>query len=297
MNKPNTNKVNVFVVGAPKAGTTTLFDILSQSKDIILPVAKEPNYFCTDYHERWELYKKTDAKEIKKFPKSYKPGLYHSARTYDLQKYEKMFFSHSDKYTLIDFSTTYLSSTTAPKLIFNYNPNAKIIMMLRDPLSRAWSHYCMDLAIGYHKKKFIDCLKEEQFAIDNNKDYPYSYIRDSNYFKSFQLYSSIFEKKNILLVDFDKFIKNQKFEVQNISNFIGIDSFKYKLVKNTNSSRAMRFENLRWIYTYLLRSIINKISLSKRIKVIGKNIIFKNTHFPKPDDKITKKFFEKCKIM
>lgn len=290
------NKVNVFVVGAPKAGTTTLFQILAQSKEVILPLAKEPNYFCFDFHKRWETYNKTDAKNIKIFPKIYKPGLYHSAITYNLEDYRKMFYFVDKRSTFIDFSTTYLSSITAPKMIYEYNPKAKIIMMIRDPLSRAWSHYNMDKAIGYHQKPFVECLEEEAAAIKNDRDYPYSYIRDSNYRKSLERYLNLFERSQILLVDFPHFIKNQDLEIQNICKFISINTFPYSFNTNINSSRKIRFEKLRWL-SIILKLYINRIPVPKKIKSIVKRVIFKRVNIPRPDDLYIKNFFKSCEII
>lgn len=290
------NKVNFFVVGAPKAGTTTLFQILAQSKDVILPLAKEPNYFCFDFHKRWETYNKTDAKNIKVFPKKYKPGLYHSAKIYNLENYKKMFYSGHKSSTLIDFSTTYLSSITAPKMIHKYNPEAKIIIIMRDPLSRAWSHYNMDKAIGYHQKPFVECLEEEEAAIKDDRDYPYSYIRDSNYRKSIKRYLNIFEESQILLVDFSNFIRNQDFEIQNICKFIGINNFPYSLNTDINSSRKFRFENHRWL-SIIIKTFMNRLPVPKKIKTIVKRVIFKRVKIPKPDDLYIKNFFKSCKII
>jgi hypothetical protein len=290
------SKVNVFVVGAPKAGTTTLFQILAQSKEVTLPLAKEPNYFCFDFHNRWETYNNTDAKNIKKFPKRYNPGLYHSAKTYNLENYKKMFYSNHKSSNLIDFSTTYLSSTTAPDMIYKYNPEAKIIIIMRDPLSRAWSHYNMDKAIGYHQKPFVECLEEEVAAMKSDRDYPYSYIRDSNYRKSIKKYLNIFEDSQVLLVDFSNFIRNQDFEIQNICKFIGINYFSYNLNTDLNSSRKFRFEKLRWL-SIIIKLFVNRLPVPKKFKSVVKKIIFKRVKLPKPDDQYIKDFFKSCEII
>jgi hypothetical protein len=289
------NKVSVFVVGAPKAGTTTLFQILLQSKDVVLPLAKEPNYFSSDFHMRWENFNKTDAKNIKRFPKKYKPGLFHSAKTDNIEDYKKMFFPTGKDQTLIDFSTTYLSSITAPKMIYDYNPKAKIIIIIRDPLSRAWSHYNMDKAIGYHQKPFTECLEEEEDAIKHDRDYPYSYIRDSDYQKSVKRYQDNFEESQILLVNFSSFIKNQDFEIRNICKFIEIKYFSYSLNTDLNSSRKFRFEKLRWL-SIIIKLFVNKLPIPKKIKSIVKKIIFKRVKLPKPDDQYIKGFFKSCNI-
>ncbi|RLB86585.1 MAG: hypothetical protein DRH26_17050, partial [Deltaproteobacteria bacterium] len=102
------NNVNFFIVGAPKSGTTALYTYLSTHPDIFFPSHKEPNFFAKDY-----------------------PNI--GGRLKTKLEYEKLFANHQQKLAG-DASVCYLSSNTAPQAIKDYNSQAKIIIMLRNPV-------------------------------------------------------------------------------------------------------------------------------------------------------------------
>ena len=99
-------KVNLFIVGAAKAGTTALFETLNKSENISGLKIKEPNYFADI---KTDSYSKLFFKKINKE-----------------EEYEKLIIDDNAKY-IMDGSTSYLWSKNAAKRIYAYNQNAKII--------------------------------------------------------------------------------------------------------------------------------------------------------------------------
>jgi hypothetical protein len=108
-------KPDFFIVGAPKAGTTALFAHLAQHPRVFIPRVKEPMYFGSDLE-----------------------FLNCSRRT--LENYLALFAEAGDAARIGDASTTYLYSRRAPAEILDFNPQARIIIMLRDPVAvmHAW---------------------------------------------------------------------------------------------------------------------------------------------------------------
>ena len=106
-------KPNVFIVGAPKCGTTSMAYYLDQHPDFLLGKLKEPHYFNFDSGHRF---------------------------TYTNEEYLKNFnvSNHNHQY-LIDSSVWYLYSEVAVKEIVRFNPDAKFIVMLRDPTDMFYS--------------------------------------------------------------------------------------------------------------------------------------------------------------
>lgn len=102
----------VIVPGAQKSGTTTLFKMLAQHSRVDRPALKEPQFFSLDQEE------------IEKNLSWYK-GL----------------FSKGDGTVLLDASTHYLVSATAPAAIKKYIAEPRIVIILRDPVQRAYSSY------------------------------------------------------------------------------------------------------------------------------------------------------------
>ena len=109
-------KPNLFVIGAPKCGTTSLCEYLSAHPNIIFSNPKEPNYFCSDI-----------------------TGEYCSASN------ENDYLAHcfpkdADKYTIVgDGSVSSLYSKDAVKNILLFNPDAQFIVMLRNPIELVYS--------------------------------------------------------------------------------------------------------------------------------------------------------------
>lgn len=103
-------KPNFFILGAPKCGTTSLAAWLGENPEIYLPSTKEPHFFNTD----------------------------HKRLTSSLQAYEALFAAADERHRAVgEASVWYLSSSTAVTNILRYAPEAKFIVMLRNPAEMA----------------------------------------------------------------------------------------------------------------------------------------------------------------
>lgn len=98
------SKVDFFIVGAPKCGTTALSAYLNRLDSVYIPEIKEPHYFCTDWPE--------------------------FRRVNNSKDYQKLYKNASEKLKG-DASVWYLYSENAAAEIKAYNKNAKIIIMVR----------------------------------------------------------------------------------------------------------------------------------------------------------------------
>lgn len=125
---PLENRPNFFIVGAPKCGTTSLYETLRQHPDVFMPYRKEqfwkykePYFFC-DELIAW-------------------PGL----RIQDEATYLSLFQEAEDIKRRGEATTLYLYSQKAPQRIKNFSPDAKIIILLRQPVDMmiSWHHDCL----------------------------------------------------------------------------------------------------------------------------------------------------------
>src|SRR3989304_10189805 len=112
---------NLFIVGAPKSGTTSLHAYLDKIDDIFMSPIKEPNYFSAQ-----TVSIKHPVNPIR-----------------DKKKYLKLFQKGIHNKYIGEASPSYLADSEASKLIHQVSPNAKIIISLRDPIDRVFSHYLM----------------------------------------------------------------------------------------------------------------------------------------------------------
>ena len=113
-------KVDFFIVGAPKAGTTSLFHYLNEHLEIEMSSQKEPDYFSDGALKRQGMY-------------------YRKSRIENLEKYHGLFTNKEVKLRG-EASVSYLFYNDVPQKIKDYNPKAKIIIMLRNPIDSAKMH-------------------------------------------------------------------------------------------------------------------------------------------------------------
>ena len=113
-------KANLFIIGAQKCGTSTLFDNLVKHKNIYGGEIKEKNFFS---HQ--DLFKKG---------LDYYHNMYPKLSIFDTLPKNSYF---------LDASPSYLSENDVADKIFKYNPNAKFIVMMRNPVDRAFSAWNM----------------------------------------------------------------------------------------------------------------------------------------------------------
>lgn len=116
-NKNKMKKPNFFIVGEPKCGTTSMHEYLKEHPQIFMTDTKETGFFAKDIQ-----------KEFVKF-NGENPKFYNDSDYYDL------YSAVSNEKIVGESSTNYLVSKVAAKNIFDFNPNAKIIVMYREPVS------------------------------------------------------------------------------------------------------------------------------------------------------------------
>jgi len=192
---------NLFVVGAPKAGTTSLYHYLNQVPEIYMSKVKEPNFFSVK-----TVGEKHPVKPIR-----------------DKKKYLHLFDEGKNFKYVGEASPTYLDDSEAALLIHQASPKSKIIVCLRDPVERAYSHYLMIQGNRRTNLNFSEQLKKE---MTKNPDInlPNLRLQVGFYSKWISMYLEIFGKNQIKILIFEKFIKNPKQTMEEILSFLNLKS-------------------------------------------------------------------------
>lgn len=243
-------KVNLFLVGAPKCGTTALYAYLKQHKDIWFPEVKEPHHFCTDFHAQANVR-----------------GQGHRFYFADTDKYKHLYASQntSTKY-IWDASASYLSSTNAAQHIHTYNPKAKIIIIVREPISfikslwkqnKKWLHETesIDTALnleierrsGMHMPdmcKFDACLQ---------------YRSQADFASQVQRYVDIFPKEQLLFLIYEEFKQDNQKQLENIFRFLELEKKQYQQTIQKNTSSIMPQYMLKKFSNHLLDNYFSHI--------------------------------------
>ena len=260
-------KVNLFVVGAMKAGTTSFMELLNSHQDIFVSPIKEPHYFIKSLPK--SLYEPSRFFSIDDYFDTDFPKPIHITKIEKEIHYQKLFsLSKQEKY-LVDGSTAYLSALESASLIYNYNPNAKIIILRRPPLQRAYSHYKMDLGLGRVKNSFDELL---QYEIKSYKEGSISwsgYLGMSFYKRSFNRYKNLF--KNVIIIDFNDLINNRLLVLKKVSTFLEIETFGILEFKLKNVTKTLRLQKL----FYYLKKLGLKDYFSQLFSHTFKQWIFK----------------------
>ena len=250
-------KVDFFIIGAPKAGTTSLYHYLDEHLEVEMSSQKEPDYFSDDALQEQGMY-------------------YGKNRIDTLDKYNNLFVKPQAKLRG-EGSVSYFFYDDVPNKIKKYNPDSKIIIMLRNPIDRAFSHYLMDYRLGLVSESFEDIVKK-----NSNHKYAHlfyqQYIQVGEYANQLKRYLNVFNRENILLIDYEDFKKDVAGVVNKTYLFLGVnDDFQSNLNKKHNTYSMPKNRIIRYIYSFVpLRYLLTSIFPKEMIKNT-RNFLFKVT--------------------
>ena len=278
--KPN---INLFIVGAAKSGTTSLYHYLNQHPDVFFPKVKEPNYYSNIESEDRMVYENP------------KEGVFYHNKIINDQNIYYSLYKNSFNYKVIgDASPSYLWDTKSAQMIYDNFPNAKIIIVLRNPIKRTYSHYLMNIKSGVEKENnFLTALKRDKKTKPKvwggGKVLLYEEL--GMYHKQVKTYFNTFDKKNIKIIIYEDFFKNIDEGLNDIYAFLNIK----KTDKVDSKIRYNQFVSPKNSMAKFLLQQKTKLSLIR--KLIPKKIInsFKNKFLLqkaiKPDmDKNSKRY-------
>lgn len=236
------NKPNLFIAGVPKGGTTALAALLGQHPDIFLPHKKEPRYY---------LFRGTKPSE--KDPTN-------PDSCYNETLYTQIFKDSQNFKYRIDATPAYLSDPKAIEAIYQDVPNAKIILMLRDPIERAFSHILFAKLQGYEPKNisFLEILSNHSVALPNGFVRERTYIEMGMYGKQIQNLYKYFNANQVLILTTENFSKNQQECLTQILDFLKLNKFNFNL--NIGEKAKSGIIKNRW-----KALILEKILLARKI--------------------------------
>lgn len=178
-------KTDLFIIGAQKAATTTLFEILATSPRISGASEKEPHFFSTEPDWRAALSRYEALFE---------------------QRHDAIYLEASTSYTFYPQRNLELWED-----IHEYNPEARFIYILRNPLDRIVAAYRHSRARGYGQGEFADYVLKTRITLNVTR-----------YFTQIMPFIRRFGREQVLLLDFDDFIADQAATLRQVSGFIGL---------------------------------------------------------------------------
>jgi hypothetical protein len=227
---------NFLIIGAPKAGTTTIFNVLLQHPDIYLCKIKEVGFF-------WAKGQPLNLQG---------PGtdLLKHRLVNTLPDYQALFSEVKDEKAIGEASVRYLSEYRAPEQIHTIIPQTKLIVSLRQPADRAFSSFTRNLRDGLEPcLSFADALEEERKGLRQNWIFG-RYLDKGFYYSALQRYLDFFDRDQMHISLLEDLIESPGDLVRDIFNFLGVDDtvcvdFSHRY----NASGIIRNPVLRYIWT------------------------------------------------
>ncbi|AOS97198.1 Sulfotransferase domain protein [Microbulbifer aggregans] len=239
------SKPNFFIVGAPKAGTTSIVSYLGESPEVYISPIKEPHFFSSDI--RCSNFTQADCKsaciDIDRYLKKVPLQHLHIAFVKDIANYLELFREAQAELAIGEASTGYMYSEFAAQNIAKFSQSAKIIMLLRDPVDRAYSHWKMNVAAGKEPKNkpFSQALEDDFNKKTKGYCRSHLYVESGLYAAQVKRYFEFFPREQILIIKYENLVRAPEIVMTNLFNFLGVKPVEVDLHRRENVSRIIRF--------------------------------------------------------
>lgn len=196
-----TRKVDFVVVGAQKAGTTALFDHLSDDRRLNLSTVKETHFF--------------DDESVDWAEPDY--GAYHAH--FDLSRPGPMG----------EATPIYIFWPESLERLAAYNRDARLILMLRDPVKRAFSHWQMEYSRGVETLPFAQAIREGRRRLDGKPaNHPdrrvFTYVERGFYGEQTAHLLDLFARDQLLVLRADDLRRDPTLTLSKVYRFLGMDA-------------------------------------------------------------------------
>jgi hypothetical protein len=221
-------KPNFFIVGAPKSGTTALYEYLRVHPEIFMPPAvKEPHFFDREF----QMLRMTQ---------------------YDsLEAYLALFAAASQEKCVGEGSVYYLYSERAASNIWNFNPDAKIIAILRNPIDMMYSHFYQQRYAGnevlrtFERALAAEGDRKRGIGVSPRLVEKKLFYREIGcYSVQLERYFACFGREQVQVIIFDDFVKNTELVYRETLEFLNVDpGFQAEFVVH-NANKIPRFHSI-----------------------------------------------------
>lgn len=199
--KKRKQKIDFLLIGVQKCGTSALAHYLGQHPDIGMARIKEVHFFDRDENFAKQ---KTD----------YAP--YHQH------------FDFSKNYNIYGEATPiYLYWQPACQRIWEYNPELKLIAILRNPIDRAFSHWTMEYVRKAETASFFEAIRQEPERLKDGQHRVYSYVDRGFYANQIKRFQAKFSPEQLLFLKYEDFKADQKGTLAKVFSFLGVDATGY----------------------------------------------------------------------
>lgn len=250
------NRPSFMIIGEARCGSTTLWNMLSQYKDIYFPTEKELHYFSS-YSRFQPCGRSTEGR---------------------LSQYLEQFDDATPTQVCGESTPNYLSDPHALNRIKIALGNLKCIIILRDPVARAYSHYWQSVGRGWEDLTFEKAIKSENSRLSDPLNFDafhdFSYFTRGLYAKNLERTFQLFGRDNCLIFFLEEMKIDQKKAHAALEDFLSLNSSPKSKNKITHSNRYQysTTPKLSWCQRRFEKLVFRKhpeTKLHKLYKTIG----------------------------
>ena len=224
---------NFCIIGAAKSGTTSLYQYLKQHPQIYMSPVKEPRFFGLEG-------------EIPNFqgPRDEQTN---RVLKCNLEEYQSLFREVANETAIGEASPWYLYLEKAPLQMRHHIPDAKLIVMLRNPVDRAYSSFLHQFQRGAEPlNNFSQALLDEERRIRQNWRPIWHYKQLGFYHQQLSRYLKVFDRQQIRVYLYEDFCNEPLSLLQNIFDFLNVDdTFTPDVSRKYNVTRVPPNQTLR----------------------------------------------------
>lgn len=222
-------KPNLFIVGAPKSGTTAMYRYLSVHPEVFMAYRKEMHYFGSDLYKRPHYFFVSDETQ-----------------------YLSMFNAPPEARCIVEASVNYLLSKNAAAEIMTFNPDARVLIMLRNPVDMLYSYHSQ-LYWGTHEEleDFEAALAAEPERRRGKGIPPGAMMPNALFYREVASYSGpvaryfdVFGRDAVHVILFDDFRVDPEREFMALQEFLGLTPFTLPRFRVVNPNMVTRFRPL-----------------------------------------------------
>jgi hypothetical protein len=185
---------NFLIIGAPRSGTTLLYEGLRKHPEVYMSPVKEPLFFSG--------YGKMER----------------------MEEYQGLFAGVTNERLVGEASTLYLYSPEAPTRIALSLPDVKLIAILRNPVDRAYSNFLHHVKIGFQNSDFSSALATEERSMREGRS-PFLYYRDLGFYgRQIERYLAIFDRSQMLFLLYEDLPIDPAGVFGTVFRFLGVDA-------------------------------------------------------------------------
>jgi len=211
---------NFIIFGVQRSGTTSLYNYLVQHPYIISSITKEVGFFEANYHRGINWYRSH-------FPTTFYKYFLKQIRHHDIITGEA--------------TPSYINHPKTHERIFSTIPKIKLIILLRNPIDRAYSHYLQSVKLGREKLSFEKAIDMETERLDGEEEkmlknenyyslayHNFAYLTAGIYINRIKNWKIFFSNDQLLVLKSEELFSDPTLIVNQVFNFLNLPDFKLK---------------------------------------------------------------------